>query len=79
MKTTKSRTSTTKRKVGRTKVAGTAKTKKFGGKTYTKTSCSATVTDARKKAASLKKSGKLVRVVKNVKAKGACVYARSAK
>lgn len=76
---TKSRTKTTRRKSsvrGVAKVAGTAKTKKFGGKTYTKTSCSGTVTEARKKATAIKATGKLARVVKNVGGKGACVYSR---
>lgn len=67
-----------KAKVGRpAAVAGLAKTKKFAGKTYTKTACSTTVTDARKKADSVRKAGGAARVVKNPKG-GACVYTRSA-
>lgn len=79
MKTKSRATAKTKRRVGKAAVSGAKSTKKFGGKTYTKSSCSATVTEARKKADALKKQGKLARVVKNIKAKGACVYTRSAK
>lgn len=74
---TKARKTTRKAKVGRPAVAGLAKTKKFAGKTYTKTACSTTVTEARKKAVSVRASGGAARVVKNPKG-GACVYTRSA-
>ena len=57
------------------KVSGLPKTKKFGGKTYTKTSCSKKKTDAKKKAERMRKAGKNARVVKNP-AGGYCVFGR---
>lgn len=53
--------------------------KMFGGKGYTKTSCSRTKTAAKKEAEAKRKSGKLARVVADKAAGRYCVYTRSAK
>ncbi len=57
------------------KVSGLPKSKKFGGKTYTKKGCSRLKTEAKKRAKTLRGQGKNARVVKNPKG-GYCVYSR---
>jgi hypothetical protein len=51
-------------------------TKTIGGKRYTKTVCSLTKTDAKKRADNTRKAGKLARVVPNAGGKGYCLYVR---
>lgn len=63
---------TKKRKSPGTKNSTPAR-KKFGKKVYTKSACSMTKTDAKKKAASVRKSGRLARIVKSSTGKH-CVY-----
>jgi len=61
----------------RKKATGLAKTKKFAGKTYTKSSCAKLKTAATKVAKAARAKGKAARVVKNP-AGGYCVFTRGA-
>ncbi len=63
---------TKKRKSSSTKNSTPAR-KKIGKKIYTKSVCSLNKTEAKKKAASIRKSGKLARVVKSSTGKH-CIY-----
>lgn len=62
---------------GARKISGLPKTKKFGGKTYTKSSCSKLKSAAKKTADNIRSRGKNARVVKNP-AGGYCIYTRGA-
>lgn len=57
-------------------VKGLPKTKKFGGKTFTKKTCSKSKTAAKVVAKQYRKSGKNARVVQDPKTKSYCVFAR---
>lgn len=75
MATRKKSTRAKKRATGAA-IKGLPKTKKFGGKTYTKSTCGKTKTAAKATAKRVRKSGKNARVVKDPKTGRHCVFTR---